>query len=180
MEKERQPHFTIEEMSADDIEEETQMRLQSWLDTYVNEAAGVTREWIEERNARHLSPEKVASRRKRFEDNYTNGTLHAWVARDEDGAIIGSTTPFIEDDDTQRLGSLYIAKEWHGTGVGSALMQKAIDWFDPAKPIRLGVAAYNNRAKAFYRKWGFEEVPESEELFDDRIPGVQMIRKVTK
>lgn len=57
-------------------------------------------------------------------------------------------------------------------------MEKVIDWFDESKPIELGVAAYNERAKAFYRKWGFEEIVGSEQLFDGKIPEVKMIRKV--
>lgn len=55
-------------------------------------------------------------------------------------------------------------------------MEKVIDWFDDSKPIELWVVAYNERAKAFYRKWGFEEVAGSEQLFDGKIPEVKMIR----
>jgi ribosomal protein S18 acetylase RimI-like enzyme len=72
---------------------------------------------------------------------------------------------------------MYVATAWHGKGVGSALMQEVIDWFDAKKPIELGVVAYNERAKAFYRKWGFEEVADSESLFDDKIPEIRMVRK---
>ena len=72
---------------------------------------------------------------------------------------------------------MYVEKNWHGKGVSTALMQKAIDWFDTTKPIELGVVQYNERAKAFYRKWGFEEVPNSETLFADKIPSILMVRK---
>lgn len=75
------------------------------------------------------------------------------------------------------MGSLYVSKEFHGSGVSHELMQKVVDWFDDNKPIELGVALYNERAKTFYRKWGFEEVPDSESLFDGMIPEVKMIRK---
>ncbi len=180
MEKEAVPQFTIEDMSLADIEEATAMRLESWLDTYVSDEHGVTREWIEERNQVQLSDEKVASRRDRFLDGKKKGTFAAWIARDENGSIIGSTTPFVDKDGIQHVGSLYVDKNWHGKGIASQLMQKVIGWFDPAKPIELGVVSYNERAKAFYRKWGFEEIPGSETLFDGHIPEVMMIRKGDK
>ena len=101
----------------------------------------------------------------------------AWVALDENGGVIGMTSPYIDDEGTQHVGSLYVEQGWHGKGVGAALMQKVIDWFDPRKPIELGVVNYNERAKAFYRKWGFEEVPGSKTLLDSKIQEVKMIRK---
>lgn len=179
MEKEPNLRYTIEEMQPNDIEAATLMRLQSWLDTYVNEDAGVTREWVEERNKQQLSEGKIKSRLERFTKGKAEGTFAAWVVKDADGTIIGSTTSFVSEDGTQRLGSLYVDKGWYGSGVANELMQRVIDWFDSSKPIELGVATYNERAKAFYRKWGFVEVPGSETLFADKIPEVSMVRKGT-
>jgi GNAT superfamily N-acetyltransferase len=99
------------------------------------------------------------------------------VAKDADGTIIGVTTPYIDENGIQHVGSLYTDKRWHGKGVGAKLMEKVIAWSDPTKPIELGVATYNERAKAFYRKWEFEEIPGSDMLFDDKIPEIKMIRK---
>lgn len=180
MEKERAPKFTISEMTQEDIDAATEMRLASWLDTYPSAEHGVERGWIEERNRQQRSPEIAASRRERFNAGKMKKTLQAWVARDVSGKIVGSTTPFIDEDGSQHVGSLYVDKAWHGTGVGSSLMQKVIDWFDPTKDIELGVVSYNERAKAFYRKWGFKEVISSETLFAEKIPEVKMIRKGVK
>lgn len=165
--------FTITKLSADTIDAGNRMRLQSWLDTYVNDELGVTRGWIESRNKIQMSDEMRAKRLERFADPNTMG----WVAIDKSGTVIGMTTPFIDEEGRQHVGSLYVDKAWHGKGVGSALMQKVLDWFDPTVPIELGVVTYNERAKAFYRKWGFQEVPGSETLFADKIPEVKMIRK---
>lgn len=90
---------------------------------------------------------------------------------------VEQATPYRDENGTQQVGSMYVDKNWHGKGVGGALMQRIIEWADPAKPIELGVVAYNERAKAFYRKWGFEEIPGSETLFDSKIPEVKMVRK---
>lgn len=165
--------FTITKLSADTIDAGNRIRLQSWLDTYVNDELGVTRECIESRNKTQMSDEMRAKRLERFADPNTMG----WVAIDKSGTVIGMTTPFIDEEGHQHVGSLYVDKAWHGKGVGSALMQKVVDWFDPNVPIELGVVTYNERAKAFYRKWGFQEVPGSETLFADKIPEVKMIRK---
>ena len=165
--------FTITELTADLIEEGTHMRLASWVDTYVNDELGITREWIIERNKSQMSEEKRAYRLERLSDPHTAG----WVALDEESKVIGMATPYIDDEGRQHVGSLYVDKAWHGKGVGSALMQKIIDWCDPMKPIELGVATYNERAKAFYRKWGFKEITGSEALFDGKIPEVKMVRR---
>jgi GNAT superfamily N-acetyltransferase len=171
-----QPQFTITELTAVTIDEGNRMRLQSWLDTYVNDEAGVTREWVEARNADQMSDEKRARRLERLGNPKSAG----WVALDQYGKVIGMATPHVDDEGRQHVGSLYTDKNWHGKGIGGALMQKIIDWSDPEKPIELGVVTYNERAKAFYRKWGFKEVPGSETLFDDMIPEVMMIRKGDK
>ena len=171
------PQFTIEAMQLSDIEAATKMRLQSWLDTYVNDEYGVTREWIMERNQEQLSDVKIRARQERFTKGRATNTTNAWIARDARGEVIGSTTPYIDENGLQHLGSMYVATAWHGKGVGSALMQEVIDWFDAKKPIELGVVVYNERAKAFHRKWGFEEIADSESLFDDKIPEIRMMRK---
>ncbi len=178
MEREKQPQFTVSEMTLDDIELATVMRLQSWLDTYTNEAEGVSAEWIEQRNHEQMAPEKVASRRERFVEGRQNGTFNAWVAKDAKGLIIGSTTPYRDEDGMWHLGSLYVDKNYHGTGVGNELMRTAMSWIGNEQDVHLGVVKYNERAKAFYRKWGFVEVPNSETLFADKIPEVKMVRKV--
>ena len=180
MERELAPKWTIEEMTPEDVELATEMRLQSWAETYINDEAGVTTEWIEERNARQRSKEKAQSRRERFAAGKEKGTLGAWVARDNSGQIIGSTTPFIDNDGVQHLGSLYVDKQWHGSGIASELMQRVMDWLDSSKDIVLSVVSYNERAKAFYRKWGFVEVQGSDDLFEGVMPEVKMVRKGEK
>lgn len=166
--------FTVSKMSIDDVELANLMRLDCWLDTYVSEEFGITRDWIKERNLSQMTDEKNEIRKERLKD----AIHHAgWVAKDSNGEIIGSTTPYISDDGKQDIGSLYVNKKWHGKGVANELMNNAIDWFDKTQPIELCVASYNERAKAFYRKWGFEEVPDSIYMFTHKIPTIIMIRK---
>ncbi len=176
-ERNTRPAFILEEMTVDTIDEATLSRKQSWIDTYVNEELGVTKEWIEAYFVDKLAVDALQARKERFLKGKSEGTFNAWVARSEEGVVIGSTTFFTKPDGTQELASIYVDKAWHGLGVGAQLMQKAIHWFDPSKPIELGVVSYNDRAQAFYRKWGFEEIPGSEEKFADLLPEIRMIRK---
>ena len=173
MSKESNKQFTLEEMKPEDFVTANEMRLQSFLDSYVNEDFGVTYDWILARNEWQRSPEQVTFRRQLMKDSKSA----QWVAKNRTGLIIGVVGPYVSNGGVQRVGSLYVDKNWHGKGVGPALMQEVIDWHDSTKPIIVEVVSYNERAKAFYRKWDFEEIPGSESLFADKIPEIRMIRK---
>ncbi len=173
MKKNHALSFSIHLMQTGDLEEATRMRMQSWRDTYVNDELGITLEWIEKIIEDELASEKMDKRRERF----VKGGSHGWVARDIRGKIIGVSMPFVMEDGTQRVGSLYVDKGWHGKGVDSALMEHVIKFHNPSQPIMLSVASYNQRAQAFYRKYGFDAIPNSEELFLGKIPTIRMIRK---
>lgn len=77
-----------------------------------------------------------------------------WVAESR-GHIVGfavSCTP--RDDPPPRsleLGAIYVLAAFHGTGVGTALLQAALG----DAPASLWVLADNPRAQAFYRAHGF-------------------------
>ena len=86
--------------------------------------------------------------------------------------------PRIEDNGAHRLGALYVRQDWQGRGVAHDLMERALAWHDAThNTITLHVVSYNERAKAFYRKWGFVEIPDSEALFDGLIPEITMARR---
>jgi ribosomal protein S18 acetylase RimI-like enzyme len=55
------------------------------------------------------------------------------------------------------LGRLYVDRAQHGRGVAHAMMQRCLDEAAArgAETIWLGVWEHNERAKAFYRKYGF-------------------------
>ena len=168
--------FTISTMTPEDVRAATYMRLQSWLDTYVNEDHGVSREWIEEHNKQKSTDEAIERRIVMLGGKNSKG----FIAKDEYDVIIGAAMPYQDTKGIQHVGSLYVDKVWHGKGVGGALMKEIINWSNPGLPIILSVATYNERAKAFYRKWGFVEIPGSNALFDDKIPEIKMIRKGDK
>lgn len=118
-------YFTIQEMQAEDIAPANEVRLQSWLDTYVNEEFDVTREWIERKNATQRSPENTKRRLESFMAGKRSGTRNGWIALDGSGKVIGATTPWVDKSGAQHVGSLYVDKIWHGRGVGGGLNGKS-------------------------------------------------------
>ena len=167
--------YTIREMTVQDMDAVTALRKQSWLDTYVNPEYGIDEAWIEERFASRAALTTKAERETSFLSGKTRGTFNAWVVVNSDLRVIGTGSVFTKED-VQRIGTLYVDKMLHGTGIASELMRKMIDWFDPEKPIELEVVSYNERAKVFYRKWGFEE-EIGKKLHKEKLPELRMIRQ---
>ena len=68
----------------------------------------------------------------------------------------------IERTNSIELVRLYVSKEWHGRGVGEALMRACLDEARNVgyETIWLGVWERNARAQAFYNKWDFRSVGE--------------------
>jgi ribosomal protein S18 acetylase RimI-like enzyme len=79
--------------------------------------------------------------------------LRAWFARAEawcaeaQGSIVGFVV-FTADE----VEHLYVLPEWHGRGIGSALLEKALEG---ASEMRLWVFQENRLARAFYEQRGF-------------------------
>jgi GNAT superfamily N-acetyltransferase len=170
------PRYTIRDAIEADVPAILKMHAQSWLDTYPNEAAGVTREWIKQRTDQWFSEESIEKRRDLIRRVKGNRDALYQVAVTEQGEIIGIIAPF-RNETSQRVGAIYVDKAYQGTGLAQRLMDTIIDWADPHRPIELEVASYNERAKTFYRKYRFEEIPDSEHKVKEVIPVVTMIRK---
>jgi len=60
------------------------------------------------------------------------------------------------------IKQLYVVEDWIGTGLGKALMRRALDiaQASQATAVVLGVWEHNTRAQAFYQRFGFREVGE--------------------
>lgn len=176
MQKE-QSRYTIQNVREADIDAMVKMHAQSWLDTYPNETAGISRQWVQEYVDGWSSPESLERRRLRVKE-YANNSDALWqTAKDDENAIIGIISAF-RDDQTQKVGAVYVDKSYYGSGLAQQLMDIIIEWADPVRPIELEVASYNERAKAFYRKYQFDEIKGSEHIVREKIPVVTMIRKI--
>lgn len=162
--QERQPlRVEIEEASSDDVDGLEEVYRESWMQTYPNEEAGITREALQDRLAEVYSPDTRNLREIRLSAKPVSEThLVAKV----NGKVVGScrvaragaqTRSGLALKDRNELMSLYVHPDYQGKGIGTRLWQEAKLKLDQEKDTVLGVATYNERAIAFYKALGFEE-----------------------
>lgn len=166
------PKFII----SDTIVELRKMHAASWRDTYPSPDNGVSKEWVEARTANWITPEGIKKSETHFRNIIGNPDHLHKIARCND-EVVGFLHVFRKEAGGYRLGALYAATPYHGTGLAQRLMHIAIDWCDAAQPIDLEVATYNDRAKAFYAKYEFLEKPGTEHLYAETMPVITMERK---
>jgi L-amino acid N-acyltransferase YncA len=113
---------------------------------------------------------------------FVQGTPNTMVA-EADGRIVG--TIHVE---TSRFGfgefGMQVAREWRGRGVGSALLDAAIEWSRAQNlhKLCLEVFPHNEAGIALYRKFGFVEEGRrvrqyrraSGELWDSIVMGLSL------
>jgi GNAT superfamily N-acetyltransferase len=70
------------------------------------------------------------------------------------------TLPVSPDRPAQELRQLYLLKRWHGSGIATVLMDWALEEARRQGTEELYLTVYkdNLRAKAFYRRYGFDYV----------------------
>lgn len=101
---------------------------------------------------------------------------NAVAVASHDGTLIGiaMSGPCPDDADVPRqLYVLYTYAAFHGSGVGTALLNAAID---PITPAALWVADPNPRVQAFYRQNGF--VADGAVKIEDDVRDIRMVRTI--
>lgn len=177
--KENELPYTVVSAKPEDIKSVIKMQAESWLDTYPDDRAGVSRSWVEERVRSWLTLDNIKKRQERL--GVINGDRHSLykIAVAHDGSILGVL--FVRrQDGKQHLGMLYVDKKYHGKGIAQDLMKAFLEWEDTQLSTDLEVATYNKRAIAFYKKYDFHEVVGSEHFFAEIIPVITMVRKGEK
>jgi ribosomal protein S18 acetylase RimI-like enzyme len=156
------------------------IQAETWLATYPNAELGVSYEGVRQR-VEGLKGEKVAKKIDGWRERIkTAGEDHAvFVARDHD-RIVGFVTPG-NIEGQRRIGALYVLPDAQGLGVGSKLLEKALEWNGDSE-IYLHVAEYNDKAVNFYQKFGFELTGRRFEDEDGKalgasIPELEMVRR---
>lgn len=93
-----------------------------------------------------------------------NGRGRFWVAK-EDGKIIGTIAVKEVDQHTAKLKRMFVLPEFHGTGVGQALLDTAINFAkeNTYKKITLNTSPKMHRAHHFYEKNGFTQIKKYED-----------------
>ncbi|MEM9836611.1 MAG: GNAT family N-acetyltransferase [Bacteroidota bacterium] len=87
------------------------------------------------------------------------------------GFVIVDKSPL----DYPELVWLIVSRRNWGTGVATELLRIGLEWLGDEKPIKLGVIHYNERAIAFYKKYGFIDTGET--AGDHLIPRILMLRE---
>jgi ribosomal protein S18 acetylase RimI-like enzyme len=169
----------IREALPDDAEAIREVQRRTWLATYPNEAYGISKEDIAAHFHEDLQTAKERLERRRR--SLSTPPFHAWVALEEE-TIIGFC--IVKHDEYENLvQALYVLPEFQGRRVGRRLLQAVLDWFGAEKDVVLYVAAYNEKAIAFYRTFGF--VPAGPVALADTpqlapgkyIPEISMVKK---
>ncbi|HVT84347.1 MAG TPA: GNAT family N-acetyltransferase [Chitinophagaceae bacterium] len=87
--------------------------------------------------------------------------------------------PSLGDVVAMEIARIYVVKEFIGTGVGAALMQRCIDISKELQKelIWLGVWERNYRAITFYQNWGFEKFDETEFILGNDVQTDWLMKK---
>jgi ribosomal protein S18 acetylase RimI-like enzyme len=123
---------------------------EGWLATYQNEKYNITANDI--LSKKFESAERLQKRVDRLSKE--GETTQTWIAR-ENEQVIGYSSA-LKGEDTNKITSVYLLPEYQGKGVGTQLLQHALEWLGGEKDITLGVVPYNSAAIHFYQKFGFQ------------------------
>jgi ribosomal protein S18 acetylase RimI-like enzyme len=138
---------------------------ETWLATYPNEAAGISRDDVEDLVSKWSSLDGVARRRNFYKDLPTKPDIYNRIAV-VDEKVVGFCGGF-ENDERVHLKSLYILPGYQRRGIGRALFSDFEVWANKEKKITVHVVNYNTNAIRFYEKCGFLDTGKrfSEERF---------------
>lgn len=175
--------FEIHPATLDDVVGIGEAHLQSWLETYPNEEYEVDEDWIRDEfsflvqdGQNKEGRDNGIPFRTKVIENIDDNTLYE-VVKDENGIVQGFMHAD-RTDDVVNLNAIYLTNALKGTGVAHKLMEQAVT-FAGNLPMKLQVAAYNERAIKFYEKYDFVRGEVEEALFHDKIPVLNMKREVS-
>lgn len=155
-----------------DATELSQLAQRAYVDTFVEEFGIV----YPPHDLQRYLTEKLGP--AHFEGHCDNPTSRIFVAEDAAGtiqayALAGAAKlphPDLREGDGE-LKQLYVLRAAQSQGVGRELFKAALDWLQQDGPRRLwiGVWSGNEKAYAFYRRYGFAKVGEYDyEVGDSR------------
>lgn len=161
-------NFDVRRAEPADAPSMARVHVDTWRETY----RGLMSDAV-------LDDPALLSWRERFwasalnDPKYNQNTV---AVASHEGTLIGiaMSGPSLDDaDEPQQLHLLYAYTAFHGSGVGTVLLNAVIN---PTAPAALWVADPNPRAQAFYRKNGF--VPDGAVKIEDDVRAVRMVRAI--
>lgn len=108
-----------------------------------------------------------------------SGIDNNWIAKDGEDVVGFITFGNCRDEDLESAGeifAIYVLEKYYGTGVGSLLMEKALEELRDREKVALWVFKENYRAIAFYSRCGFcMDQKKKVFLLDEPADAVRMI-----
>jgi ribosomal protein S18 acetylase RimI-like enzyme len=158
--------LTIRRATVEDAMPLGAMHVAAWRETYFPHI-------LSEASFAVVTPEV---RGERYVEFLTASPESTWIAV-SDGEIVGHSAVVTAEPGAPRgleLASIYVLAKAYGTGIGQALLDAALG----DKEACLWVAVENPRARAFYRRNGFEVVgePVRQRFILDEIDELRMAR----
>ncbi|MBY0120324.1 GNAT family N-acetyltransferase [Bacillus sp. S/N-304-OC-R1] len=149
--------FIIRDMRVEDIPEVQNVAKTSWNHTY----KGIIPLHIQENFLKSAYSDEMMVRRLELS--------HMFVAI-ADNKVTGfaNFSPLKENGEIE-LGSIYLYPEYQGNGIGTALLQEAIEKIEGIKEVYINVEKENQTGRNFYDKRGFKIVSEFDDHFDGHI-----------
>ncbi|HEX9804290.1 MAG TPA: GNAT family N-acetyltransferase [Candidatus Dojkabacteria bacterium] len=174
-------NLKIELAKPADAEEVYELFKTTWLDTYVNEKHGITKEDILSKYPESKRKSTIVKYAKFYENmnkDIEKSETVVWLAKN-DSQVVGLVS--IDRKVPIQIGAVYVLPEFQRQGIGKQLIEYILKFLGN-KVITINVASYNERAIKFYEKYGFEVhniiKDSSGELPTGKIiPEVQMIKK---
>jgi ribosomal protein S18 acetylase RimI-like enzyme len=153
---------------------------ETWLDTYPNAEAGITREDIEHMFMDVFTEETLQKRRETLANAPEDGKLFL-IAKDRN-TVVGLCGVTIQEE-FNKLGIIYVLTGYQRKGIGKKLWEAIISFLDKEKDTIVRVATYNSKAISFYEKLGF--IDTGKRMSDEKwrmksgslLPEMEMILK---
>lgn len=150
-------NYIIREMIKEDTKQVQAAAKKSWNATY----EGIIPIEIQENFLNGAYNDEMIERR-------LENSLMLVAEADNITAGFANFTPVNEQGQTE-LNAIYLLPEYHGEGIGSALLKTGIEKLKDVKEIHLEVEKENIIGMTFYRAKGFKTVDEYDENFDGHI-----------
>lgn len=157
----------IERARKVDIPEIKQVLSTTWVDTY---GKFLSPQAIQEVTAIWHDPKLLA-------DQADDPEIYFGIAKDEAGKVIGLVTVQKVDEQTLMMHRLYVYPDNQRKGIGTRLMESALEAFPSTKIVRLQVEEQNQKGLAFYLKSGFKEVEKKRERVGDVVMDVVVMER---
>lgn len=156
--------FHIRDMDKTDIKAVQNVAKESWEATYT----GIIPLEIQETFLRSAYSDGMMNKRLEVSSLYV---------AEVSGEVVGfANFSTVKQGNIAELGAIYLLPEYHGEGIGTALLQEGIKNLNGAQSLIADVEKDNKSGVTFYQAKGFQAHSE----FDDNLEGLvtKMLRMV--